>query len=190
MVKNPEEYAWSGHRAYLGFETIPWLTTEWILSQFSKRLTNARRAYARFIEEGKGEGHREQYHKGSGTDSRILGDDEFVDRILEEKPGRRRRSSLEEILGKVCRSYSVRKVDLKRAGKDRRLSEARGMAAWLVLESGVSTLGELSKAVGRDVTTLSSSAKRLQIRSKTDSGLATRMREVSEGISIIATLQA
>ena len=52
-------------------------------------------------------------------------------------------------------------------GRDRRLSKARGMAAWLVLEYGKGTLGELSRRTGRDVTTLSSAAKRLQIRSQT-----------------------
>ena len=35
IVKEPEDYPWSGHRAYLGLEMIPWLTTDWVLSQFS-----------------------------------------------------------------------------------------------------------------------------------------------------------
>jgi len=85
MVRDPEKYSWSGHRAYLGLETIPWLTTDWVLSQFSKRLSVARRTYMRFIEEGKGGGHQEEYHRGSDTDSRILGDDTFIGRVLDEK---------------------------------------------------------------------------------------------------------
>ncbi len=28
IVKDPKDYPWSGHRAYLGLEAIPWLTTE------------------------------------------------------------------------------------------------------------------------------------------------------------------
>ena len=32
MVKDPKEYSWSGHRANLGEEQLPWLTTDWILS--------------------------------------------------------------------------------------------------------------------------------------------------------------
>ena len=31
LVKDPRDYHWSGHRAYLGDEPIPWLTTDWIL---------------------------------------------------------------------------------------------------------------------------------------------------------------
>jgi REP element-mobilizing transposase RayT len=30
IVRIPEDYPWSGHRTYLGLETIPWLTTEWV----------------------------------------------------------------------------------------------------------------------------------------------------------------
>jgi hypothetical protein len=57
------------------------------------------------------------------------------------------------------------------------------MAAWLVLEQGVGTLAELSKWVGRDVTTLSPGVKRLQIRSKMDSELTDAMKSLLEAIS-------
>jgi REP element-mobilizing transposase RayT len=43
MVRETEKYPWSSYRAYLGLETIPWLSTDWVLSQFSKRLSVARR---------------------------------------------------------------------------------------------------------------------------------------------------
>jgi REP element-mobilizing transposase RayT len=35
IVNDPKDYPWSGHRTYLGEEQLPWLTTDWILSQFS-----------------------------------------------------------------------------------------------------------------------------------------------------------
>jgi REP element-mobilizing transposase RayT len=178
MVRETEKYPWSSYRAYLGLETIPWLTTDWVLSQFSKRLSVARRAYMRFIQEGKGGGHQEEYHRGSDTDSRILGDDTFIGRVLDEKQMKQRQKvSLDKIMVEVCRYLSLKEKDLGGVGKDRRLSEVRGIAAWLVLELGVCTLGELGKRTGRDVSTLSSAARRLQIRSKTDLKLAERMKE-------------
>jgi putative transposase len=182
MVRETEKYPWSSYRAYLGLETIPWLTTDWVLSQFSKRLSVARRAYMRFIQEGKGGGHQEEYHRGSDTDSRILGDDTFIGRVLDEKQMKQRQKvSLDKIMVEVCRYFSLKEKDLGGVGKDRRLSEVRGIAAWLVLELGVCTLGELGKRTGRDVSTLSSAARRLQIRSKTDLKLAERMKELLEG---------
>ena len=57
------------------------------------------------------------------------------------------------------------------------------MAAWLILELGVSTLWELGKVTGRDVTTVSSAAKRLQMRAREDLDLAGRMKELLKAIS-------
>ena len=184
IAEEPQDYAWSGHRAYLGREEIPWLTTDWVLSQFSKRVSSARRAYGRFIQDGKKGTYQKEYHVGSGTDSRILGDDQFIDRVLEKGEKRaRHRVSLDRIIREVCKSFSLEEGELLVSGRGRTLSRVRGMAAWLVLECGVGTLGELSRRTGRDVTTLSSAAKRLQISSKTDLALAKRMRDLLETFS-------
>jgi putative transposase len=113
LVKEPEEHPWSGHRGYLGLEVIPWLTTDWVLSQFSERGSSARRAYGRFIQDGKKEGNRKEYHVGSGTDSRILGDDQFIDRVLEKGERRsRHRVSLDGIIREVCKSFSLEEREL------------------------------------------------------------------------------
>jgi hypothetical protein len=184
LVKEPEEYPWSGHRAYLGVEVIPWLTTDWVLSQFSERESSARRAYRRFIQEGKKESYRREYHTGSGTDSRILGDDQFIDRVLEKEEKRARgRVSLERIIREVCRSFSLEEGELLVSGGDHRLSRVRGMAAWLAREYGIGTLGDLSRRTGRDITTLSSAAKRLQIRAKTDLELAEKVKKLLDTFS-------
>jgi REP element-mobilizing transposase RayT len=41
IVGRPEEYRWSSHRAYLGKEDWPWLSTDWILSRYSPREESA-----------------------------------------------------------------------------------------------------------------------------------------------------
>jgi hypothetical protein len=184
MVKEPEDYPWSGHRVYLGLETIPWLTTEWVLSQFSGRLATARRAYKRFVMDGKGNGRQEEYHRGSESDGRILGDDTFIDRVLEEKQTKPRlKTNLSRVIKQVCGRYSVKERELGIRGKDRRLAEMRAMIAWLIMELEVSTLSELGKLTGRDITTLSSAVKRLQIRAKMDLELTERMKELREVFS-------
>lgn len=184
VVKEPEDYLWSGHRAYLGREVIPWLTTDWVLSQFSKRESSARKSYDRFIQGGKGGNYRKDCHVGSETDSRILGDDEFIDRVMEkEGQSPRHRVGLDRIIQEVCKSFSLQEGDFLVSGRDHKVSKARGMAAWLVMEHGAGTLGELSKRIGRDVTTLSSAAKRLQMRSKIDLDLAERMTKLSDTLT-------
>jgi len=185
MVTEPEEYRWSGHRAYLGLETIPWLTTEWVLGQFSGSLSAARRAYRRFVMEGKGESRQEEYYKGSDADSRISGNDTFIDRVLDQKPGMgvRSRVSLNGVIRAVCKHYKVQEVELDLSGRDRRTSEARGVVAWLILETGVCTLTELGKVTVRDVTTLSSAVRRLQIRMKKDMQFAAMMKGLLKAVS-------
>lgn len=184
MVRKPEKYPWSGHRAYLGLETIPWLTTDWVLSQFSEKVSVARRAYMKFVQEGMEGGRQEEYYRGSDADSRILGDDTFIERVLDEKEKKQRhRASLDKIMVEVCRHFSLEEKDFSVLGKGRSLSEARAIAAWLVLELGACTLVELGKRTGRDVSTLSSAAKRLQIRSKTDLKLAGRMIGLLNSVS-------
>ncbi len=183
IVKGPERYGWSGHRAYLGLETIPWMTTEWVLSQFSGQLWRARRAYGRFVVEGQGGGHQEEYHRGSEADSRILGDDTFIDQMLgRRRPKARRKLDLQKIVKEVCRDYQVKEEGLAMAGKDRQLTEIRAMVAWLMMEWGVSTLGELGRLAGRDVTTISSGVRRLRDRAKRDSKLAQRMVRLSDAL--------
>jgi len=45
IIATPEEHPWSGHRAYLGIESVPWLTSDWCLSRFAANLKVARRSY-------------------------------------------------------------------------------------------------------------------------------------------------
>ncbi len=51
-VTSPEEYAWSSHRAYLGFRSNALLTTDRALSIFDPDRAKARAAYHQFIAAG------------------------------------------------------------------------------------------------------------------------------------------
>ena len=154
-----------------------------MLSQFSSRLDRARKAYRKFVDGGKEDGHQQEYHIGSSIDNRILGDDTFIEKVLGQKPMRLKRTiTLDEIVLKVCKRFGLEERDLSASGKGRKLSEVRGIVAWLVLELGYSTLAELGKRTSRDASTLSSAAKRLQIRSKMDLKLAQLMNELLEEV--------
>ena len=50
LVLDPSEHRWSSHRAYLGEETIDWLTTETALRPFGDDMERARAGYRAFIE--------------------------------------------------------------------------------------------------------------------------------------------
>ena len=52
LVVDPADYPWSGHRAYLGLASVPWLTTEFTLRLLGTNRNRARRAYSRLISAG------------------------------------------------------------------------------------------------------------------------------------------
>ena len=82
LIKDPAEYLFSSHRIYCGFETLPWLTTEWILGQFGKNLKQARQKYTEFVLDGSDLGHQTDFHQGE-SDTRVLGDDNFLEKVLD-----------------------------------------------------------------------------------------------------------
>lgn len=175
LVKDPEDYPWSGHRAYLGMETLPWLTTDWVLGQFWKNLTLARNAYRTFVLDGMGEGARPEFHQG-GADTRILGDDWFAERC---RAGNRRlpsRLTVQEIAARVCREYGIDETLLKAPSQRRIASEARAVVAWLARELGCATLSEVGTRVCRDVGSISSAVRRLTDRCLDDPQLAKRLQ--------------
>jgi len=181
LVSDPGEYPWSSHTAYCHVESIPWLTTEWVLSQFSEMKKQAINGYRTFLMDGMKEGHRVEFHRGTGEDSRVFGNDTFIEKVLgRAERNVRRILTLEELIDHVCRRYEIDKSALKEPGKDRRMSEVRGMIAWFLLETGCGTLTELSKKTKRDISSLSSAARRLQQRAKSDRRLSSTMKELLE----------
>jgi REP element-mobilizing transposase RayT len=174
MVKDPEDYPWSGHRAYLGDEFLPWLTTDWMLGQFGKSVAKARAGYRAFVLDGLGEEHRPEFH-GGGEDPRVLGDDNFVDQCLSDSGGMRLRLTAKEIADRVCLAYNIDEGTLKTQSQQRVFSEARAVVGWLARELGCVTLSEVGKHVNRDVGSISSSVRRLSERMQEAPELADRV---------------
>ncbi|MFO0700713.1 MAG: transposase [Nitrospira sp.] len=77
-VEKIEQWKWSSYRATAGLATcLPWLTVDWILSQFGRGRHQAVGHYQRFVREGLSrpsiwEGLRAQV---------LLGDDDFVEQL-------------------------------------------------------------------------------------------------------------
>ena len=180
LVMLPEEYLWSGHRAYLGKEELPWLTSEWVLSHFSAKVSVAQKGYEAFVADGKDEPRRPEFHSGS-KEGRILGDDCFADEALLKANQRRQRpAALEVILNAVCRYYELTRSELSAAGKARPNAEARAVSALLVRESTHHTLTELGMLLNREVATLSQAARRLAEQLNDKQALKMRVAELRD----------
>ncbi len=190
MVNLPEDYRWSSHHAYLGDESIPWLTTDSVLRLFSQKLSLARKGYVEFVAERLDEGHRDEFHGKGETDSRIIGEDCFVERVLAQTENLPlQKPNLAAVLAAVKARYGLEDADLSSAARGRTLSEARGMAAWLVREVSRATLTELASRLHRDVTTMSAAAKQAEIHRKRDEKFAGVVESLKDGLLKPATLQ-
>lgn len=182
MVKQPATYTYRSHRAYLGQEALPWLTTDWVLGQFGASAGSARLRYARFVNDGKAEGHNETFYGGQ-ADSRVVGEEDFVKAIIKSKPARRRTPSISALTSYACRSYGLTRKALLAAGRARRPAEARALIAWLALKTQAASLTALAQIFGRDISTLSHALSRIEVRSRKSTTFAKALSQHLYAIS-------
>jgi REP element-mobilizing transposase RayT len=178
LVKTPEEYPWSSHNVYLGNVSIPWLTTDWVLSQFAGQKKRAVALYQDFVLKGKDEAHRKEFYKGN-FEGRILGEDRFADEALAKALQKvSRKPTLEQVLQAVCEQYEIHQDDLSSGGSYRRISEPRSVAALLVREIEHLSIMDLSRRLKRDLSGLSQAAIRLDKRLESDPELTEKVNKI------------
>lgn len=191
IVEDAEDYPWSSHRAYLGKESIPWLCVESVLSQLSSRVDRARQLFDEFVADRVDEGHRKEFHGKGCFDSRVFGDDAFMDQAMREADQTPlQRPGLALVITAVEGSFGVSDAELLKPGQGLHISEIRALTAWGVLELSGSTLQELGQWLDRDVSSLSSAVRRLRERAAKDPGVALKMEQLRKALSKFATLQA
>jgi len=173
MVEDVAAYRWSSHRAYIGREVLPWLTTEWVLSRFAEQRGEAIRRYSSFVADGM-HADEKDFQRGK-TDARIFGDDTFAEKALAGQGKRGTSIGLDGCIHVVCKHYELTEADLAMKGQRRRQAEARAIIGWAARQGGI-TLSEVARRFGRDVATLSISVRRLQDRADKDEGLKSRLR--------------
>lgn len=183
MVRFPDEYPWSSHTSYSGDSTCPpWLTMDWALAQFARNPDTATKRYRAFMDDGLGEGHRKDFHRGS-FEGRALGDDTFIDHVLlQAEEVRAVAIKLEQIIENICAVYHLTVEELCKAGKAQPAAEARALAAFLVRNCETLSLAELAEFLKRDLSGLSQAARRVERRIGTDSLLARKMEDVSRSL--------
>jgi len=183
LADRPDAWRWSGHRAYLGRAAAPWLTTEWVLSLLAPRERDARAAYRAFVADGMGEGRRREFHVGNGGGGRLLGDDAFVERALEEA-GESPDSppAPDAIIAAVAAAYGVDASALANPSRARFLSEARGLAGLIARDTGAAPLSALAARFGRDLSSYSRAVRRVAEKTAADEPLQARMRAVNNAI--------
>jgi putative transposase len=167
-----DDYPYTGHATLLGMVPRPWQSTEPVLAAFGLRRGWARAAYRNFVSEGVSISHRPdllgrglarrprgwiavaELRRGRERftlDERVLGSDEFVERVLREIPEdgeRPRRGSvnLRELKEAVSMASGVAASSLSHAGRARTISRVRDGISYLWVEF----LGESGRILALD----------------------------------------
>jgi REP element-mobilizing transposase RayT len=171
--KDPMRYAWSSHRAYCGREKVPWLSTDRPFLQIEETGIRALMKFHSYVNEGLQQPAAVDFNRGSEADPRILGDEEFVRGVMKlSRQKYQPKIKPEKILRTVLERYNLNEAELAAPGKNRLCAEARAYLAWLYLETGCATLTALGEQLGRDVSSLSSAVRRLQLKAKKDEKVA------------------
>ena len=176
---DPMRYAWSSHRAYCGREKVVWLSTERTFLQIEETGIRALMQFHAYVNEGLAHKQMTDFSTGGPSDPRILGEEEFVRGVM--KLSRQKyfpKINPDRVFRIVLERYKLTEDDLAAPGKNRQCAEARAYLAWLFLETGCGTLTALGERLGRDVSSLSSAVRRLQLKTKKDEQLAEKFRKL------------
>ncbi|HWF59169.1 MAG TPA: transposase [Nitrospira sp.] len=122
-TRKADTYPWSSYQATAGLVSVPpFLTVDWVLSQFGRQRASAQRKYRAFVAEGIGQGSPWEQVRGQV----LLGSERFVERLaprlqdtrrLKEIPRRQRfaaRPTLSQLFGRHARIDQARRNEVIR----------------------------------------------------------------------------
>lgn len=117
-----------------------------------------------------------------------MGDDHFLQRILQREERSGTIPSVDRIMEFVSQQYGLDEKVLKAPDQRRVASQARALIGWLALEFGSATLTEIGKRFNRDVGTLSSAGQRLVDRAQKSPELRNHMECLRSEIGMISDM--
>lgn len=154
LVNEPEEYFWSGHRAYLGKDFITWLTKDNALSKFDSYLDRAQKHYEEYSLTKAPQEELDTFRKDF-KDGQILGSEEFIEEVREKFETKEYSIDyLPLIVDAACEVFGIEKYMLSSNNRSKQLALARGAIVSHGQEKGFS-LEEIGPVLSRSESSLS-----------------------------------
>ena len=163
IAEDMSRYRWSsdrGYRARSGNDGL--VDSEAVLRMFSENRSRARRQYEEFMDDGVTIKKQEVY---ATIDQRLLGNDQFVDRVVEEhgrpvkKERRKREYTLAQIAGAVAQAGGHTLDDLRGSGRQREISQGRVALTVIAKECGYRGI-EIAEYLRKDPTAVTQYARK------------------------------
>jgi len=184
-----DRYPWSGHGVLMGKGKHDWQDANYVLSWFGKKVGGARKIYHHYVFEGIKKGRRPELVggglirslggwsavlslRGSGekvlADERILGTDDFVERMLGEADhlarrlysSRMRNKEAEQIVEERCKRERISVAELKMGSRRGMISKVRSDLAWKLAKEGGLPLAAVARHLGVSTSAISQILRR------------------------------
>ena len=153
MVKRPEEYEYSGHRAYIGVDKSGLVDTEPVLRHFGGNKKRAEEVYIQFVESGLGQQSQARFYQA--IEGRLLGNEEFLNEVKHrigdhrKSPTAPERIDVDDLLSAATRCSGLSRQELCSRSKNRRAVAVREAVIVIGRERGI-TNRQLAEALGLD----------------------------------------
>lgn len=192
IVRNPEQYPWSSHHAYLNkLQSINWLVRDEVLDRFGKRWNHTINRYKEFIQGGIPSDIDEFYNKKKTAF--ILGSERFKEWIrnksrktvkenyeIPEAKGLYFNLSVGRVIDIVRKSYGVDLETLTRLHRGK-WNEPRDIAIYLCRKECGLTLKEIGSKFEIPVyTTISMSLRRVEKMILKNKSLQKRLNKITK----------
>ncbi|MBI2363699.1 MAG: transposase [Deltaproteobacteria bacterium] len=179
MVKEPQQYLYSGHRAYLDGTATEVIDPRKVLT-----LMGGRSRYRSFVGDGMKEGHREEYYEVE--DQRFLGAEGFGEKLQEEhgEPRAKKRRPLEKVVQELADAVGTESNTLKSADRSWTVSKARTMIAYVLVRRQGYALSEVARYFGRDAATVGTLIGRLSERMAEDEQIRREIDKLNKKVEI------
>ena len=152
LVPSAEKYPYSGERAYRNGKASAIVDPGPVL-----KMIGGKSGYRNFVQDGVGEGHREDYYEVE--DQRFLGKGEFGEglrREYEEEAPPKKKRSMAAVVAEMARALKVSPEVLRVRNRGRVVSRQRTTVAYVLVRRGGYSVKEAAEYFGRDATTISS----------------------------------
>ncbi|MFB0507050.1 MAG: transposase [Thermodesulfobacteriota bacterium] len=177
-IEELDSYPWSGHAVLMGKGDHSWQDSEYILTQFARRVEQARRAYWEFVLAGIDQGRRDDLVGGGlvrsvggwkqvkalrrgrekwSYDERILGSGDFVRSILDEAKPKEASTgfrdkvpsrAIDSLIEVLASRLHLSSTEVTGGGRWRRVIEARSLISYVAVREYGMSLTEVSRALG------------------------------------------
>jgi putative transposase len=159
LARSAERYRYSGEPEYRSGKSSAVLDCGPVL-----KMIGGRARYRRFVQDGIGDGHKEEYYEVE--DQRFLGGEEFGAALRREVEGEEVRSqkkrSISAVVSDLARGLKVAPQALRAPSHGWDMSRKRTQAAYVLVRRCGFRVNDVAQYFGRDSTTISSLLSRYE----------------------------